>query len=53
MWYNLLTDEQRANTEFVINLSYAVASCNANLLACTPREDDFCAWAQAREIEAT
>lgn len=22
MWYNLMTDEERANTEFVINLSY-------------------------------
>ena len=30
---------------------FGMASCNANLLACTPREDDFCAWADARESE--
>lgn len=30
---------------------FGMASCNANLLACTPREDDFCAWAEAREVE--
>lgn len=26
MWYNLMTDEERKNTEFVINLSYGKGS---------------------------
>lgn len=29
MWYNLMTDEERENTEFVINLSYGKDSLAA------------------------
>lgn len=30
---------------------FGMGSCNANLRVCTPREDDFCSWAERKEGE--